>query len=216
MHFPIFNSIVNKIKTELQIRGIEATNFKQWNDTSINATGLELILDVTEYETGIKEVVINFDWDSFREVKLAKNLSGMDKHPLLQNKMLSSTRVAPTIDVEILWRFDETLNSSSINEAADNTRFNYATTWMNSINTTLNKLIPTNQTITRWHLEIQENENSKYVSSMNLISYIQYSMNNLSNINEVHQFVHHKLTSIFDMSSKVLGIAKKTRPVAAA
>ena len=216
MHFPIFHSIINKIRVELQSRGIEPTNFKEWNDLSINATGLELVLDVSRYNTGIKEVVINFDWDSFREVKLAKNLKGMEKHPLIQNSTLMASRIAPSIDVEILWKFDEEFISGSVKEAVNYSSTDYASAWMNAINEALNSMIPVDKIITRWHLEIDGNTKNRVVSSMNLISYVQYSLNNMTDINEIHQLVHTKLASILDMSAKVLSLAKKTKPIIAA
>ncbi len=101
MHYPIFKSIVNTVDTQLDKRGISSRKFKTWEDNKINAIGLELIIDLEKTSDFMKSLSINFDWDSFRETTVARQLTGMEEHPFLKIERLSKTPVQPTIDIEI-------------------------------------------------------------------------------------------------------------------
>ena len=64
MYYPIFNSIVNTVNAQLDKRGISSKKFKTWQDERINATGLELMIELGENSSFIDALSINFDWDS--------------------------------------------------------------------------------------------------------------------------------------------------------
>ena len=76
IEYPIFNSVVNRIEAELIKYNVNLKSFKTWTEGSINATGLEIIAELPSDEL-IKSVVINFDWDKFREASLARLMDGI-------------------------------------------------------------------------------------------------------------------------------------------
>ncbi|MEX1062419.1 MAG: hypothetical protein WEC12_02345, partial [Balneolaceae bacterium] len=76
MQYPIFHSVVNKIKASLNKSKINVSKFKTWEETQINATGLEIWIDLVDSTDYLKAVSINFDWDRFRETRIAKQLEG--------------------------------------------------------------------------------------------------------------------------------------------
>lgn len=215
MQYPIFNSIIKKIETELHSSGINPTKFRVWRDTTIHAIGLEMAIDVSHEKSGIREISINFDWDRYREVKMARQLKGMDQHPLLKKESLPVSSIVPTIDVEISWNFDEISISNSLNGAANDGRLEYASTWMKNINTQLNEILPSEKLISRWHLDVETDHNGKYVSSMSLITYFQYSLKKEDDINDIHTHISARLHTILNRSGRILKLAKKSRPVAA-
>src|SRR5690554_6400087 len=107
MQYPIFQSVVNKINATLNKRNINVVKFKTWEEARINAAGLEIVIDLQESTNHLTSLSINFDWDRFREAALANQLSGTDNHPMLKAKHLTEANVVPSIDVELVWYFDE-------------------------------------------------------------------------------------------------------------
>ena len=107
MTYPIFNSVVNRIESDLKERDISIKSFRTWNEDRINATGLEIEIDLTQKTNFLKALSINFDWDRFRETVLAKQLEGMEEHPFLQGENKLKTTISPVIDIEVTWLFDE-------------------------------------------------------------------------------------------------------------
>lgn len=215
MQNPIFNSIIKKIQVELQNRGITPIKFRIWKDSTIFATGLELGIEIVDATAGIKELNINLDWDKFREIRMARQLKGMDKHPLLQQPLPANSRVNPTIDVEVCWVFDEKAITNTLDEAATDGRLRYASSWMNALNEQLSLVLPTDKLISRWHLDVATDEKGKYVSAMNLITYYQYSLKNVDDINQIHTQISARLETILSRTKQVLQLAGKTRPMAA-
>ena len=63
-------------------------------------------IDLFETSNFIESLAINFDWDSFREISVARRMDGLEKHPLLNIEKLVKINVTPTIDVEMSWVFD--------------------------------------------------------------------------------------------------------------
>jgi hypothetical protein len=215
MQYPIFNSIIKKIESELQGSGINPVKFRVWKDTTIHAIGLEMGIDVSDEKSGIREISINFDWDKYREVKMARQLKGMNQHPLLNKETLPISSIIPTIDVEISWNFDEVSITNNLRGATNDGRLEYASTWMKNINEHLNEILPTEKLISRWHLDVETDYNGKYVSSMSLITYFQYSLKNVDDINDIHTQISARLHTILNRSGRILKLAKNSRPVAA-
>ncbi len=207
MHYPIFSSIVNTVDTQLEKRGISAEAFSTWENSKINATGLELEIGLSKVSQYMKSLSINFDWDGFRERSLAKQLEGMDSHPFLKIDKLNESSIVPTIDVEMAWLFDVNLCQPEIPELSGNYRIEQASAWMESINRQVNHLLVNDDIITRWHIEIEGDENGKYLSAINLISYFQYRIDTPKSLNEVKHYVSRRLHDLLLKANKVLYIA---------
>ncbi len=210
MTYPIFNSFVNRIQNELESREIAIKTFKTWHEDRINATGLEILIDIQTTNNFIKEVAINFDWDRFRETALATQLEGLGEHPMLQEENLKSVSVTPKIDVEVSWIFDEQKSQIARFDASENDRLKQAGNWMKSINKKVNALLRDDEIITRWHLELEGNGSGKHISLIWLISYFQYSFSHLKTLNEAHQFISKQLESLLVTSKRVREISDNT------
>jgi len=209
MNYPIFNSIVNTIDTELVKRNIDITTFRNWNEHKINAAGLEIEIALTNRSHFIRSVVINFDWDRFRETVLARQLKGMEKHPLLNEKTLTSTSIKPLIDIEVVWKFDESATQSHVGSKIGDERLRAASNWMSDISRDVNELLYSDDIITRWHIEVEGDEYGKYLSAINLLSYFQYSFDGFSTLNQIQQFVSRKLQHLLFKTNKVVQISNK-------
>tara|TARA_R110002096_G_scaffold78670_1_gene185056 strand:- start:16197 stop:16850 length:654 start_codon:yes stop_codon:yes gene_type:complete len=207
MHYPIFSSIVNTVDTQLEKRGISAETFSTWENSKINATGLELEIGLSKVSQYMKSLSINFDWDGFRERSLAKQLEGMDSHPFLKIDKLNESSIVPTIDVEMAWLFDVNFCQPEVPELSGNYRIEQASAWMESINRQVNHLLVNDDIITRWHIEIEGDENGKYLSAINLISYFQYRIDTPKSLNEVKHYVSRRLHDLLLKANKVLFIA---------
>ncbi|MAL16079.1 MAG: hypothetical protein CL670_12140 [Balneola sp.] len=207
MHYPIFNSIVNTVESKLGKRGIKANKFTTWEDNKIHATGLELIIGLDETSNFMDSLSINFDWDSFRETSMAKELEGMDSHPFLKIETLTNSTVTPTIDVEMSWLFDIERCQPEIPGEAGNYRIEKASRWMESISKKVNDLLAKDDIITRWHIEIDGDEHGRYLSAINLISYFQYELTSPKSLNEVNQLVSKKLQDLLLKANKVIYLA---------
>lgn len=216
MIYPIFNSVVNRIESELNERNISITTFKTWNEDRINATGLEIVIDVTDKAHYLKALSINFDWDRFRETVLARQLDGMEEHPFLQEENMVSTSIAPLIDIEVTWLFDEQKSQPQIQAERDSSRIEAAGIWMEKISAEVNELLAEDDIITRWHVEVEGDDYGKYLAAINLISYFQYTLADLKSLNSVHQFVGERLKELLLKSNKVIKISDQTLKTVAA
>ncbi|MEX0649253.1 MAG: hypothetical protein WEA56_01845 [Balneolaceae bacterium] len=216
MQYPIFQSVVNKINASLNKRNINVVKFKTWEEAKINAAGLEILIDLKDSTNHLTHLSINFDWDRFREAALANQLSGTDNHPMLKAKHLREANVAPAIDVELVWYFNEK-NCQPRNTNGDaNFRIQMASEWMDRASKQVNELLVTDDIITRWHLEIEGDAHGKYLTAINLISYFQYSMAELKSLNEVQDFVARKLTHLLFKANRIIKIVDRTVAVSAA
>lgn len=216
MQYPIFQSIVNKIDASLNKRNINVVKFKTWEEAKINAAGLEILIDLQDSTNHLTRLSINFDWDRFREAALATQLNGTDKHPMLKARHLTEANVAPAIDVELVWYFNESSCQPSSTNGETDYRIKAAGEWMDRASKKVNELLISDDIITRWHLEIDGDENGKYLSAINLISYFQFSMAKLESLNEVQSFVTRKLTHLLFKANKIIKIVDQTIVVEAA
>ena len=216
MQYPIFQSVVNKINSSLDNRKINVVKFKTWEEAKINAAGLEILIDLKESTNHLTDLSINFDWDSFKEVNLASQLSGTDDHPLLKAKHLTESKVSPVIDIEMVWNFDVEKCQPKSTNGDENFRIQMAGEWMDSVSKEVNELLISDDIITRWHLEIDGDETGKYLTAINLLSYFQFSIEDLHTLNEVHEYVSRKLTHLLYKANKIIKIADKSVMVSAA
>jgi len=217
MLYPIFNAFTNRIKADLTRKNISFESFNVWNDETINATGLELVIDLSDVSDYVREVTINFDWDKFREISLAKKLSGMEKHPLLTAKNgVRGTQLQPSMDVEVTWTLNEDtiLNGKSLND--NNWRLDMASNWMERMNLRISDLLPADYIISRWHVEIEGDSNGRFLSAMSLISYFQFTLAHNNDLNEILDFISKKLQLILVQSNRVIQIAEQTASQSAA
>lgn len=210
MTYPIFNSVVNRIESDLHERDITVNSFRTWNEDRINATGLEIEIDLNKKTDFLKALSINFDWDRFRETVLAKQLEGMEEHPFLQEENNVTSSISPVIDIEVTWLFDEKAPHPQLAAKNGNHRLSAASDWMEEISKEVNELLANDDIITRWHIEVEGTDSSKYLSAVNLISYFQYQLTGLSSLNDVHDFVLKRLQELLVKSSRVLKIADHT------
>lgn len=217
MKYPIFNTFINRIKSDLNRKNIEPAEFNVWTDETINATGLEIKIDLSSLSNHVRDVTINFDWDKFREINCARQLPGMEKHPLLaSNTNTEHSSVLPGMDVEVTWnlRPDVVLNDNS--DVADLDRIERASVWMDNINKRVHDTLPADYIISRWHIEVDGDTVGRYLSTMSLISYFQFTLNQMNDLNQILDFISKKLQLILVRSNRIIQIAESSlRSVAA-
>jgi len=216
MQYPIFHSIVNKVQASLSKSKINVSKFRTWEETQINATGLEIWIDLTDSTRHLKAVSINIDWDRFRETTIAKQLQGTEKHPLLKAPHLVETNVEPVIDIEVVWYFDQDKCQPDNTNGDGNYRLNVASQWMSEASKQVNELLVTEDIITRWHIEIEGDEKGKYLTAINLISYFQYPLSDLDCLKNVHKYLERKIHNLLYKINRVVRIADNSVMVDAA
>lgn len=215
MQYPIFQSIVNRIRSSLGQRNINVVTFKTWEESKINAAGLEIVIDLKDSTTHLTHLSINFDWDSFREATLANTLTGTDGHPMLKARHLMESNIFPSIDIEIIWHFD-VMNCQPQPGGGEDNRIRMANEWMDVASKRVNELLISDDIITRWHIEIDGDEHGKYLTAINLLSYFQFTIGELDSLNEVHDYVGRKLTHLLYKANKIIKIADESVMVNAA
>lgn len=218
MQYPVFHSVVNKIKASLAESRIKVSKFRTWEEAQINATGLEIWIDLSDSTEHLKAVSINFDWDRFRETRIARQLEGTEKHPLLKASHLVESNVEPVIDIEVTWYFDQNSCQPALTKAGENGnyRINVASRWMSEASKRVNEMLFSDDIITRWHIEIEGDEKGKYLTEINLISYFQYALSDLESLNNVHEYVERKVHHLLYKINRVVRIADSSVKVTAA
>lgn len=216
MQYPIFKSIVNKINSSLNKRNINVVKFKTWEEAKINAAGLEILIDLKDSTNHLTHLSINFDWDSFREAALANRLSGTDDHPMLKNEHLTAVKVEPSIDIELVWHFDVNRCQPETGNDNDNYRIQMASEWMDRASKKVNELLISDDIITRWHIEIDGDQYGKYLTAINLLSYFQFTFDELDSLNEVHEYVGRKLAHLLYKANRIIKMVDESVVVNAA
>lgn len=212
--YPIFNSIVNRIEAELVRRGINIKRFKTWDESSINATGLEIVVDFPGVDQVIKSVVINFDWDKFREATMARQLEGMSRHPLLRNRSTPLSTLTPNMDVEMSWQFNESIPFKLSHDKLGSKRVKLASEWMESINKRASEVLPSDHSLSRWHVDIDGDFEGRFISQMTFITYFSITLEHIGSLNSLHQMVDKKLQVLLLTSERILQLARRTLPIA--
>lgn len=210
MQYPIFHSVVNKIKSSLNKRNIKVTKFKLWEETRINATGLEINIDLSEATRYLDSITFNFDWDRFKETRLAQQLEGTEKHPLLKSPHLLDIEIDPVIDIEVIWFFDVDKCQPKTTNGDINYRIDTASSWMANTSREVNELLRKDDIITRWHIEIEGDEYGKYLTCINLISYFQLSLSEFESINNVHRYLERRIHNLLYKVNRVVRISDET------
>jgi len=212
--YPIFNSIVNRIEAELIRRGINIKRFKTWDESSINATGLEIVVDIPGVDQAIKSVVINFDWDKFREATMARQLEGMSGHPLLRNRPTPLPTVTPNMDIEMSWQFNESIPFKLSHDKLGTKRVKLASEWMESINKYATEVLPSDHKLSRWHVDIDGDFEGRFISQMTFITYFSITLEQIGSLNSFHKMVDKKLQVLLMTSERMLQLARRTLPIA--
>jgi hypothetical protein len=132
-----------------------------------------------------------------------------ESHPFLSMDKLKNTHVTPTIDVEMSWFFDEDTCQPIKPDKNGNYRVESASQWMESVSKDVNKLLEKDDIITRWHVEIEGDQNGKYLSTINLISYFQYKIDTPKDLSEVNKLVSRRLQELLFKANKVINISDK-------
>ena len=215
MNYPIFSAIVNQMETRLSRRAINIDQFRVWNEDKINATGLEIGVNLGSRSNHVQRLVINLDWDKFREASLARQLPGMDKHPLLKDTIFNRNSVNPYLDVETIWYFDEQVLYRKLKSQVGNRRMEAASHWMEFINAELKRVQTDENLITRWHMEIEGDINGRYVTDMSLISYLQYNLDSFQSLNDIHAHLEKNIQLILQRTNVIMKIASRTMEKAA-
>lgn len=216
MQYPIFQSVVNKINSSLNKRNINVVKFKTWEESRINAAGLEILIDLTDSTNHLTRLSINFDWDRFREAALANKLDGTDGHPMLKSKRLIEANVDPSIDIELVWHFDVDSCQPSGETEDEDFRIQMASDWMDKASKKVNELLISDDIITRWHIEVDGDEYGRYLTAINLLSYFQFTIGELNSLNEVHEYIGRKLTHLLYKANRIIKIADSSVVVPAA
>lgn len=216
MYYPIFQSMINTIHQSLKKRNINVTGFKRWNEEKINATGLEIRIDLTDTTNYLEALSIHFDWDRFREASLARSLEGTRNHPLLKAKKLLLHSTEPVIDVELVWHFKVDKCQPSVTNEEANHRIDVASRWMERASYDVNTLLAKDDIITRWHLEMDGDKYGRYLTTINLNSYFQYTFAGLKNLSEVQDFVQVKMTYLLYRAMRIIRIVDSSIDVKAA
>lgn len=216
MQYPIFQSVVNKINSSLNKRNINVVKFKTWEESKINAAGLEILIDLEDSTEHLTHLSINFDWDRFREAALANKLDGTDGHPMLKSKRLIEANVFPSIDIELVWHFDVDSCQPATGTDDENFRIQMASEWMDRASKKVNELLISDDIITRWHIEIDGDEYGKYLTAINLLSYFQFSVGELNSLNEVHEYINRKMMHLLYKANRIIKIVDNSVVVQAA
>lgn len=212
MQYPIFKSIVNRIESSLAERKIAIASIRSWDEEKINATGLEIMFDLTEDSPWLDHLRIHFDWDSFRERRLAKQLKGTGNHPFLSIPFLKSDSVAPVLDVELSWSFNTSLFQDPSRPEASLGQIETASRWMDEINTKLKERFTARNLLSRWHIEVEGNETGRILTCAELITYFQFSLEHLHTLQHVHTIIDRRLVQLLFVSRKVVESAAETMP----
>ncbi|MEX2585141.1 MAG: hypothetical protein WD315_02030 [Balneolaceae bacterium] len=209
---------MNKIKSSLNRSKITISRFKLWEETQINATGLEIWIDLSDSTEYLRGVSINFDWDRFRETRIAQQLDGTEKHPLLKSTHLLETKVEPVLDIEVVWYFDEERCQPDSDQSGENNnyRIDVASRWMEEASRQVNELLSSDEIITRWHIEIEGDEKGRFLTAINLISYFQYKLSDLHSLNGVHLYIEQRIRDLLFKINRVIRITDSTVNVPAA
>lgn len=218
MQYPIFQFIVNTIQSALKERDIDVSRSRVWEESKINATGLEIVFDLSRESQYLDNLQIHFDWDSFRERKLARQLKGTGNHPLLKQPAPEPAEVASTLDVELIWTFNVASHQpgGTSHRHMDHARIENASKWMEQINERLRILFMSRQLLSRWHLDIEGDEKGRRLKSTMLITYFQYSMDSVSDLSEVQTLISRRVKHLLFVSRKVAQAAESIIPTYAA
>lgn len=211
--YPLFSSVINRIGSGLLRHNIHPKRFKTWVENSINATGLEIVVDLQGSEP-ITSMVINFDWDKFREVGLARQMEGMSGHPLLKSKKVTTTNVTPNMDIEISWQFNEHIPIQVAPSKIGTQRVKVASEWMDAVTKEATEILPSEHSLSRWHVDIDGDFDGRFISQMTFITYFTIPLTSVNSLNALHLRVDRMLQVLLLTTDRMVKLAKRTLPLA--
>lgn len=204
--YPLFDSIADHVREGL--KGNPINRLKRWNNDMINATGLEISSELGE-NLPVKAVTINFDWDRFKEIRLAKQL-GLSEHPLINQKTNAAPlkATAPSIEIEVIWHIKPPSSGGISDDKLGDHRLRQASKWMEQISHDVNTLLVVDKVISRWHIDIEGDLHGKYISDAMLIAYFNYDLSQLRSIEEVDGYVRKRINYLIYKTTKVIKITR--------
>jgi len=107
-----------------------------------------------------------------------------------------------------MWVFDIYTCQPQQFDKEGNYRINQASRWMELISKKINETLRNENIITRWHLEIEGDDQGKYLSAINLISYFQYELGTAKNLNELKIYVSRQLNDLLLKSNRVIAMSE--------
>lgn len=171
---------------------IESTT---WQNPSIHASGLDVKIPLQD--SILKECQIHFDWDSFRERCMARQMDGMERHPLLKQPHLASNAVKAQLDIEVSWVFESPYK-----------QVEPARKWITSMNETLKPLFSSLTALTRWHLELEGDSEEAQVTDTRLLTYVEFDMEGVTSINHLQRTIERRLVQLVFLTRKVMEAAQ--------
>jgi non-ribosomal peptide synthetase component F len=177
---------------------------------------LEFSIDISDSSDYLKNVVVNLDWGKFRELRMARQLDGMEEHPLLQDdNQPDVSNVRSSIDIEVMWNLNESVIFQIAGQNPGNQRVELASEWMDSINRHINEMLAGEDLMSRWHVELEGDNMGRYVSVMSFISYFQHNFESTENLNDLHKQLKGRIRKIIHLSSRLVFYTKATVPKSA-
>jgi hypothetical protein len=201
---PIFDSISHFVRRELELRHVHISGYKRWEEPVIRAAGFEVTVDIAQFSETVQEMVINWDWDIFREALLARQLEGMSLHPLRKDTSLVKFDLEPSIDIEISWHLSPKLLGHFNKASIAQNSIDHARNWMDVVNNELKTILKGHDLINRWHVELEGSASGRIVSTMSLITYLQYSFVDLTQLEQIQRYISRKLQSLLVLNTKIL------------
>ena len=106
------------------------------------------------------------------------------------------------------WVFDINASQPQQMGREGNYRIEQASKWMESISKQIKRNFKNENIVTRWHIEIEGDEQGKYLSSINLISYFQYELSTSEDLNQL-QSMWQTLQGLLLKGSRVISLCDK-------
>jgi hypothetical protein len=114
------------------------------------------------------------------------------------------------MDVEVTWNLRPDVVMNDSRNTADSDRIERASVWMDTINKRIHDTLPADYIISRWHIEVDGDTVGRYLSTMSLISYFQFTLDQMTDLNQILDFISRKLQLILIRSNRIIQIAEST------
>ena len=101
-------------------------------------------------------------------------------------------------------------------QSGDSKRIEVATQWMDTMNKRIHEVLPADYIMSRWHIEIDGDHHGRYLSTMSLISYFQFTLTQHTDLNQILEFISKRLQLILIRSNRIIKIAENSLMIIAA
>jgi hypothetical protein len=86
-------------------------------------------------------------------------------------------------------------------------RVEASSAWMEAFTRRLQTTYPHDDAITRWHIELEGDENGRYLGVMSLITYLTVHFEHVKDLNELHRVSTRALQRILIRTNRILQMA---------